>query len=399
MTDEELFDLSDDELEAQFKEAKAEMQSPEDGIEAEEEIVEEEIVEEETIEEEEEEEVDDLEQPEEDSDDDTSSDEVDEDEVDEDSETEEGELDGDPETEEEQPEETKEADTEDEQPAPMEKLAFKANGQDYEFTVDEMKQQFGKVFGQAMDYTKKTQQMKPWRKTIDAIEQAELSQTDVNLMIDVLKGDKDAIANVLKRTGVDALDLDVEDSSYVAKDYGRTDTELAIKDIVDEISSDKEYSITHNVLEKQWDSKSRDEFVSDPSLIKLLHTDVKSGMFDKVSPIANKLKVYDGAKGSDLDYYKQAAQQYFNSQAQDDARATAQEEANVAKESRRVESEKIASVKAKAATQKATKQASTKRKAAAPSSKKIAGTKGSTDFLDDSDEGFEDWYDKLQDSM
>ena len=255
-----------------------------------------------------------------------------------------------------------------------------------------MKQQFGKVFGQAMDYTKKMQQIKPWRKTIDAIEQAKLEQDDVNLMIDVLKGDKDAIATVLKRTGVDALDLDVENTNYVAKDYGRNDTELTIKDIVDEISADKEYAVTHNVLEKQWDDKSREAFVEDPSLIKLLHVDVKSGMFDKVAPIANKMKVYDGGSKSDLDYYKIAAQQYFEGQRDQELKTQAAEQTKMADEAR------LGEVKAKQAKQAEVKKASVKRKAAAPT-KKASGTKKATDYLDDSDEAFEDWYKSLQDSQ
>ena len=69
-------------------------------------------------------------------------------------------------------------------------LAFKANGREYKFTPEEIMAQFPKVFGQAMDYTRKTQAMKPWRKTIDAIEQAKLGHDDINLMIDVMKGNK-----------------------------------------------------------------------------------------------------------------------------------------------------------------------------------------------------------------
>lgn len=235
----DLFELSDEELEAAFRAAKA------DGHTADEveDRIEEEIIE------------DSLEQPElQDSDDDTETDELDEIETEEESqETEVVAEEETTEVEEDKPAEVPVEADKKVQPAQDKDdvLTFKANGQEYKFTTAEVKEQFGKVFGQAMDYTKKMQQIKPWRKTIDAIEQANLGQDDVNLMIDVLKGDKDAIATVLKRTGVDALDLDLDNNKYVAKDYGRNDTELSIKDIVDEISVDREYAITHNVLEKQ----------------------------------------------------------------------------------------------------------------------------------------------------
>lgn len=397
MTDEQIWDMSDEELEAAFRNAKAEGISPDLGIESD---VDDEVeVDGVDNTEDEEIEVDDLEQPVEDSDDDASSDEDEEEESEDESEEDEGELDGEPKAEDDQTEEDEEESDEEEQPVQEDEvLNFKANGQEYQFTTKEMKEQFGKVFGQAMDYTKKMQQIKPWRKTIDAIEQAQLSGDDINLMIDVLKGDKDAIAAVMKRTGVDALDLDTENSNYVAKDYGRDDTELAIKDIVDEISVDKEYAITHNVLDKQWDDASRGEFVKDPNLIKLLHVDVKSGMFDKVNPIAQKLKVYDGGKQSDLDYYKMAAQQYFDNEAQNEYNA--QEKTRIAAErAEKAEAERsrIEAVKAKQEQQKAVKQASSRRKAAAPT-KSNAGTKKVVDYLDDSDEAFEDWYSKLQES-
>ena len=395
MTEEELYDLSDEELEAAFKDAKTEAGSPEDGLAGTE--VEEDNDELDLEQDQDENEVDELEQPEQDSDDDTSDDDEDEEDTDDDSETEEDDLDGDSETEDEQTEPVDDKSKEPAQPVQDEKVTFKANGQEYTFTNDEMKSQFGKVFGQAMDYTKKMQQIKPYRKTIDAIESAGLGQNDVSLMIDVLKGDKDAIANVLKRTGVDALDLDTENSNYVAKDYGRSDTELNIKDIIDDISGDKEYATTHTVLEKQWDDSSRDEFVKNPELIKLLHTDVKSGMFDNVNPIAQKLKVYDGASKSDLEYYKMAAQQYFDGQARDEAVTAAQDETRRVTEERSAEAKRIAEVKASNAKQRATKAASQKRKAAAPTGKKAAGTNKSIDYLDDSDEAFEEWYNSIQD--
>ena len=46
---------------------------------------------------------------------------------------------------------------------------------------------------------------------------AGISDNDLNLFADVLKGDKEAIATILKRTGVDALDLDVENVNYAPR--------------------------------------------------------------------------------------------------------------------------------------------------------------------------------------
>lgn len=375
MTDEQMFNLSDEELERAFLEARAQDNSPETDIENVE------YDSEETI---------DLEQPEMDSDDDLVVDDVADTEIEADSEETEGTPDEVPEVTEEQTEENDEEVAPDVTETPVHK--FKANGKEYTFTPEEMMTQFPKIFGQAMDYTKKTQALKPWRKTIDAIESANLSHDQINLMIDVFKGDKNAIAEVMRRTGVDALDLDTENNVYTPKDYGRDDTALAIKDIVDEISSDKEFSITQQILNKEWDDRSFSELARDPELIRLLHIDVKSGTYDKVQPIAEKLKVFDRGRQSDLEYYKQAAGEYFREVNESQRRAQAIEEQRQfmeAKAARQAELERVRTTQAK---QEAVRTQAVARKAAAPT-KSNAGTKKTvTDYLDESDEAYDDWY-------
>ena len=382
MSDNEINDLSDAELEAAFKSAKAEIGSTvtitnEPDVDYDDEV-------------------DELEQPDDvDSDDDTSANEEDEKEVEDDSDTENEDADESAETEDEQTDNTEKESNEVVQPT-QEILKVKANGQDYEFTLDEMKSQFGSIFAKAQDYTKKTQALKEYRKTIDIVQNAGLSDNDLNLFADVLKGDKDAIAAVLKRTGVDALDLDTENVNYAPKNYGRNDTELAIKDIVDDISADKEYVITHNILEKQWDSKSREKFIEDPNMIKGLHIDVKSGLYDKLNPIMQKLKIYDGATRSDLDYYFMAHKQFIDSQRDASSKAEKAELARVENQAKVAEAEKVSTVKAKMAQQTATKEASVKRKAAAPTKKAVGTSK--INYLNDdpSDDEVEEWFKNIK---
>ena len=370
-TDEELYSMSDDELAVAFKDAKSDYTGDEinDSVE----------------------EAEYVEQPvdDEDSDDDASAnDEVEEEanektEANDDSEPDEGTDD--------QADDTTEADAEaakDVQPV-TQPYIFKANGKEYSFSEDEVKAQFSKIFGQAMDYTKKMQAMKPWKKTIDAMEQAKLNHNDVNLMIDVLKGDKDAIAEVIKRTGVDALELDIEDSKYVAKDYGRDDATLALRDVIDEISGDPEYETTHKILANEWDDTSWKRLSSDPEMIKLLHVDVKSGMFQRLQPIADKFKTYDRGSKSDLEYYGEAARQYAY-EMQQTQKATEDRNINEAR------AKELNAVRANQQKVVNTKEAASARKAATPV-KKTAGVKRVVDYLDDSDEEYDKWYkEKIQ---
>lgn len=220
-----------------------------------------------------------LEQPEGDSDDNGDEDEGTEDKTDDSVEAEE-ETDGDPEQASvEQPEVEKEVTKAEPQSVEPVKHKFKANGEEFEFTEDEMKEQFAGIFSRAMDYTKKTQAISKHRKLIDAMEQEKLTPEDMNFAIDLLKGNKEAIATLIKRNNIDTLELEVDgESGYIPNSYGRSNTELDLKEISAEISKDPEYELTHQILTKDWDDESWGEMTKKPHLIKLLHTDVKSGL-------------------------------------------------------------------------------------------------------------------------
>ena len=260
----------------------------------------------------EEDEVDTAEQPEdenesEDSDDNNDVDEEQVEETEEDSETEESAQD----TVDEQPTEEETKPTEDTHKVPTFRL--KADGTEFELTENELKQ----LASKGMNYTKKMQDIKEYREHVSAIKEAALSKDDINLMIDVLKGDKDALATVMKRTGVDALDVDVDNSTYVPKNYGRNEVELDIEEVVETISRDPEYVTTKHIISSNWDKQSQMEFVKDPIKIKKLHEDVKNGTFDQVVPMMLKKKALDGARKSDIEYYIEAGTDYYQNKARE----------------------------------------------------------------------------------
>ncbi|MCP4487727.1 MAG: hypothetical protein GY820_10485 [Gammaproteobacteria bacterium] len=263
--------------------------------------------------------------------------------------------------------------------------SFKANGQDFNFTEEEMLGQFETVFGQAMDYTKKMQKIAPFRKMISAIEDQGITQDQLNLAIDALKGDKGAIQRILETHSIDSYDLDDDDNptTYVPSDYGKGDKQLEIEEIAGKIQGDEEYGVTVNVIDEQWDDASRETINANPNMILGLHNDIKTGVYDKVSPVAMKMKVLDGNSKSDIEYYMLAGQQL-------QAAATAQkgpsaEELNAG---------------AQAADSKFEAESSeARRKRAASSTGSRADRKGVIDYLDDDDEKFDEWYKKLQSSV
>lgn len=242
--------------------------------------------------------------------------------------------------------------TEDTQKVPTYKL--RADGTDFELTEDELKQ----LASKGMNYTRKMQEIKEYREHVSAIKEANLSKDDINLMIDVLKGDKDALATVMKKTGVDALDLDVDNSQYVPKNYGRSEVELEIDEIVSTISRDPEYVTTKHIISSNWDKQSQMEFVKDPKKIAKLHEDVKTGTFDKVVPLMLKQKALDGARKSDIEYYVEAGKVFYENLARE-AYVNQMREAEKAKKE-----QEIRSVKEQEVKRSVVKDTAVKRKAA-----------------------------------
>jgi hypothetical protein len=114
-------------------------------------------------------------------------------------------------------------------------------------------------------------------------------------------------------------------------------------------------------------------------MISGLHNDIKSGLYDRVTPVAAKMKVLDGNSKSDIEYYMLAGQQV--SEAENSAKSSVDETNKATQEM--VDSSGQASSEAQ-------------RKRAAASTRTRADSKGVTDYLeDDNDEQFDDWYKKL----
>lgn len=264
---------------------------------------------------------------------------------------------------------------------------FRANGQDFEFTEAEMLEQFESTFGKAMDYTQKMQTIAPYRKMISALESENISQDQFNLALDALKGDKGAIKQLLDTNKIDAYDLNddaaEEKDAYSPTDYGKNDVQLGIEEVANTISKDPEYKITVDVIDNQWDQTSRQSMASNPQLISGLHADIKSGVYDRVAPMAMKMKVLeDGNPKSDLEYYMIAGQKVMDAEKQ-----TSEAEKTVAENTKKAQD---ADEEYDAASSTA------KKKRSASTTRKRGDRKGVTDYLADDDEDFDAWYKNLQ---
>ena len=241
---------------------------------------------------------------------------------------------------------------------------IKANGKEFEMTLDELKQTASK----GMDYLKKTTALKPYRTMIAAMEENKVSPEDINLLIDLKKGNKEAIAKLIKENEVDVYDLP-EANDYRPKEYRQSEQELEINEMIGRISKDTEFSRTSEIY-KNFDSQSQRVINENPQMFEGLHNDIKTGVFDKVFPLAEKKAMIDGYNAPFLQYYLQAGQEILNA---NNRPIQTEQKQYVPPENR---ANKIA--------------------AGLPSSR--GDKKTVIDYLDEeiSDEDFKEWYSKLQ---
>lgn len=256
---------------------------------------------------------------------------------------------------------------------------YTADGKEYEFTEQEILEKFGTIFGQAMNYTQKMQKIAPYRRMISAMEEEGITEEQFNVAVDAMKGNKEAIQQLMKTHNIDPLDIDpeAESTSYQPTQYGKTDFQQRIEEVTSKISSDPEYSTTVDVIQNRWDPASKSAFAKNPEMIAGLHNDIKTGLYDKVVPIAAKLKVLDGNSKSDIEYYMLAGEQVS---AQESSQSTVEDT------NKRTQAEVDKSGQASSEAQ---------RKRAAASTKTRADKKGVIDYLEDDDEDFDKWYQGL----
>lgn len=199
--------------------------------------------------------------------------------------------------------------TPEDEPLPVENsYTIKADGKEYTFTVDELV----KLAPKAMNYTRKMQDIAPYRKMITAISENEITQDDLNLLIDIKKGNKEALGALVQQSGVDPLDIEANES-YRPTSYGIDENTYKLNQIVSRIENEPEFVQTQQVIQNLDDS-SKTILRENPENIEGLHIDIKSGVFSKIYPKAEKLMVLDDYKKPFLDYYVQAGTELYQNE-------------------------------------------------------------------------------------
>jgi hypothetical protein len=182
---------------------------------------------------------------------------------------------------------------------------FKANGVDMQVKDPE---DIIRLMQMGANYQKKMAQLKPNLKMIKMLDNnGLLDESKLHNLIDLSKKDPQAIAKLIKESGIDPLDVDLDTpTDYKPTDYTVSDKEYQLDQVLEEIKGTETFTRTIDTLTKQWDTTSKTIISDNPEIISVINSHMGNGVFDKVNSVMQQEKALGKLVGvSDIEAYRQ----------------------------------------------------------------------------------------------
>lgn len=188
---------------------------------------------------------------------------------------------------------------------------FKANGR--EIQIDSVDDAI-KLMQMGANYVKKMSSLKPHLKMIKMLENNSLlDEGKLSYLIDLSKKNPQAIARLLKESGMDPLDVDLEQGeTYKPSTYTVKDEEVALDEVLSEIRSTPSYKQTIDVISNKWDTRSKEILYKNPNIIRIINDHVAEGIYEQIMTNVEKERILGRLEGlSDLEAYKAVGDTMF----------------------------------------------------------------------------------------
>lgn len=182
---------------------------------------------------------------------------------------------------------------------------FRANGRDMQ--IESVEDAIA-LMQMGANYNKKMAALKPNLKLLKVLENNNLlSEEKIGFLIDLDKRDPAAIGKLLKDSGIDPLDVDVDKAKeYAPRTYAVDDRELELDSVLDEIQDTPTYSKTVSVVSNKWDAASKQVVAENPQLLRVINDHMISGVYDVIVSEVERERMFGRLKGlSDIEAYRQ----------------------------------------------------------------------------------------------
>ena len=181
---------------------------------------------------------------------------------------------------------------------------FKANGHDMQIkSADEAI----RLMKMGAGFNKKMQGLKPNLKLMRMLDANKLlNEEKLSFLIDLDKKDPKAIAKLLKDSGVDPLDLNVEEeTSYQPGNYALDDKQLALEEVADELKDSATYDQLLDVVVNKWDGASQEVIRDQPQLLNVINDHMANGIYDVITVEMNRQQALGQLSGmSNIQAYR-----------------------------------------------------------------------------------------------
>lgn len=255
---------------------------------------------------------------------------------------------------------------------------IKANGKNIELRDPE---ELIKLAQMGADYTRKLQAIAPHRKTILMLENNGLTEDKINFLIDLDKGDPEALKKFIKDKGINVLDIDTEsEPAYQPGNHQVSDAEANFKATMEDLTSTPEGQKTVTVIHSNWDDVSKEALWNSPEILTAIHQQREAGPNGEPS-------IYDQIT-TEVDRRKTLGQIPAGTPFLQAYKIVGDEWSQKALEAQRVEAEKAKVLGTRAAAPKSTVANGDKANAATPTRAAPKQAKSSVNPLSMSDEEF-----------
>lgn len=170
---------------------------------------------------------------------------------------------------------------------------FKANGKEIApRSVDDIV----KLMEMGANYTKKMQEISPYRKAILSLDRLGLlEENKLNYLIDLHNKKPEAIKKLLQDSEYDPMDMDYDDGAeqpeYVPSNNIISDAEARLDEVLDNVQSLPGGNETLEVVHKTWDAQSKKVLGESPELLEAIHTQRQNGIYDQIVQEVERMRV------------------------------------------------------------------------------------------------------------
>lgn len=167
---------------------------------------------------------------------------------------------------------------------------LKANGREITLRTPE---EAIRLMQMGAGYGKKLQDLQPSLKSLRMLEKNNLlDENKLSFLIDLNNKNPAAIKKLIKDSGIDPLDINLEDNAdYKPTNHSVTDNEVAFQDTLKEVAAAPGGKETIRHINTDWDKESKDLLWNDPQIMTIIQAQRETGVYGVITAEIDRQKM------------------------------------------------------------------------------------------------------------